>query len=140
MKRLVKNMIKGSDVSLPLGLYTFKDTEKSVVVDGNITTIKSLKELKIPAIPSSPNGQGSPNAGASAQVPQMNPATMNGIPTVTLEEIADVKEVGKAESISRTNGKEAIGIQIVKAADANTVDVVNAVKDKVNDLEKNIKT
>ena len=39
-------MIKGSDVSLPLGLYTFKDTEKSVVVDGNITTIKALKELK----------------------------------------------------------------------------------------------
>ena len=60
-------MIKGSDVSLPLGLYTFKDTEKSVVVDGNITTIKALKELKIPAIPSSPNGQGSQNAGAGAQ-------------------------------------------------------------------------
>ncbi|MES5929684.1 efflux RND transporter permease subunit [Bacillus cereus group sp. MG9] len=128
----VKNMVKGSDVSLPLGLYTFKDTEKSVVVDGNITTIKALKELKIPAIPSSPNGQGS-------QAPQMNPAAMNGMPTVTLEEIADIKEVGKAESISRTNGKEAIGIQIVKAADANTVDVVNAVKDKVKDLEKKYK-
>lgn len=136
----VKNVIKGSDVSLPLGLYTFKDTEKSVVVDGNITTIKALKELKIPAIPSSPSGQGSANAGAGAQTPQMNPAAMNGIPTVTLDEIADIKEVGKAESISRTNGKEAIGIQIVKAADANTVDVVNAVKDKVKELEKNIKT
>ncbi|MGE7885188.1 efflux RND transporter permease subunit [Bacillus sp. NPDC094077] len=135
----VKNIIKGSDVSLPLGLYTFKDTEKSVVVDGNITTIKALKELKIPAIPSSPNGQGSQNAGAGAQTPQMNPAAMNGIPTVTLEEIADIKEVGKADSISRTNGKEAIGIQIVKAADANTVDVVNAVKDKVKDLEKKYK-
>ncbi|PFI25287.1 efflux RND transporter permease subunit [Bacillus cereus] len=135
----VKNIIKGSDVSLPLGLYTFKDTEKSVVVDGNITTIKALKELKIPAIPSSPNGQGSPNAGAGAQTSQMNPAAMNGIPTVTLEEIADIKEVGKAESISRTNGKEAIGIQIVKAADANTVDVVNAVKDEVKDLEKKYK-
>lgn len=136
----VKNVIKGSDVSLPLGLYTFKDTEKSVVVDGNITTIKALKELKIPAIPSSPSGQGSANAGAGAQTSQMNPAAMNGIPTVTLDEIADIKEVGKAESISRTNGKEAIGIQIVKAADANTVDVVNAVKDKVKELEKNIKT
>ncbi|PEX85293.1 efflux RND transporter permease subunit [Bacillus cereus] len=135
----VKNIIKGSDVSLPLGLYTFKDTEKSVVVDGNITTIKALKELKIPAIPSSPNSQGSPNAGAGAQTSQMNPAAMNGIPTVTLEEIADIKEVGKAESISRTNGKEAIGIQIVKAADANTVDVVNAVKDEVKDLEKKYK-
>lgn len=135
----VKNIIKGSDVSLPLGLYTFKDTEKSVVVDGNITTIKALKELKIPAIPSSPNGQGNQNAGAGTQTSQMNPAAMNGIPTVTLEEIADIKEVGKAESISRTNGKEAIGIQIVKAADANTVDVVNAVKDKVTDLEKKYK-
>lgn len=69
----------------------------------------------------------------------MNPGMTAGIPTVNLEEIADVKEVGKAESISRTNGKEAIGIQVVKATDANTVDVVNAVKDKVKDIEKNIK-
>lgn len=135
----VKNVIKGSDVSLPLGLYTFKDTEKSVVVDGNITTMKALKELKIPAVPSSASSQGSQTAGAGAQMPQMNPAAMNGIPTVTLDEIADIKEVGKAESISRTNGKEAIGIQIVKAADANTVDVVNAVKDKVKELEKKYK-
>lgn len=60
----VKNVIKGSDVSLPLGLYTFKDTEKSVVVDGNITTMKALKELKIPAVPSSASDQGSQTAGA----------------------------------------------------------------------------
>ncbi|MBO1582035.1 MULTISPECIES: efflux RND transporter permease subunit [Bacillus] len=133
----VKNLIKGSDVSLPLGLYTFKDTEKSVVVDGNITTLKALKEMKIPAVPSAASDQGNPGAGA--QAPQMNPAAANGIPTVTLEEIADIKEIGKAESISRTNGKEAIGIQIVKAADANTVDVVNAVKDKVKDFEKKYK-
>ncbi|MCI0765368.1 efflux RND transporter permease subunit [Bacillus sp. TL12] len=133
----VKNMIKGSDVSLPLGLYTFKDTEKSVVVDGNITTIKALKEMKIPAVPSGANSQGNP--GAEAQAPQMNPAISDGIPTVTLEEIADIKEVGKAESISRTNGKEAIGIQIVKSADANTVDVVNAVKDQVKEFEKKYK-
>ena len=105
-------MIKGSDISLPLGLYTFKDTEKSVVVDGNITTMKALKELKIPAVPSSASGPGSQNAGASTQVPQMNPAAMNGIPTVTLDEIADIKEVGKAESISRTNGKEAIEFKL----------------------------
>lgn len=133
----VKNIIKGSDVSLPLGLYTFKDTEKSVVVDGNITTIQALKEMKIPAIPSAASDQGNPGAGT--QTPQMNPAATNGIPTVTLEEIADIKEVGKAESISRTNGKEAIGIQIVKSADANTVDVVNAVKDQVKEFEKKYK-
>ncbi|AWC30702.1 efflux RND transporter permease subunit [Bacillus cytotoxicus] len=136
----VKNIIKGSDVSLPLGLYTFKDSEKSVVVDGNITTVQALKEMKIPTISAASNQSG-PGAISSPQteVPQMNPGMTAGIPTVNLEEIADVKEVGKAESISRTNGKEAIGIQVVKATDANTVDVVNAVKDKVKDIEKKYK-
>ncbi|EOV9526415.1 efflux RND transporter permease subunit [Bacillus cytotoxicus] len=136
----VKNIIKGSDVSLPLGLYTFKDSEKSVVVDGNITTVQALKEMKIPTISAASNQSG-PGAISSPQTeaPQMNPGMTAGIPTVNLEEIADVKEVGKAESISRTNGKEAIGIQVVKATDANTVDVVNAVKDKVKDIEKKYK-
>ncbi|MDC2863898.1 efflux RND transporter permease subunit [Bacillus sp. BP-3] len=133
----VKNMIKGSNVSMPLGLYTFKDKEKSVVVDGNITTLNALKEMKIPLIPST--SQGSSHGPAQAQQPSMNPVAAGqilGIPAVSLQDIADIKQAGKAESISRTNGKEAISLQIVKAADANTVDVVNAVKDKANDFEK----
>lgn len=133
----VKNMIKGSNVSMPLGMYTFKDKEKSVVVDGNITTLNALKEMKIPLVPSA--NQGSSHGPAQAQQPSMNPAAAGlamGLPTVSLQDIADIKEVGKAESISRTNGKEAISLQVVKAADANTVDVVNAVKNKANDFEK----
>lgn len=125
----VQNFIKGSDISMPLGLYTFKDTEKSVVVDGNITTLSALKEMRIPVVPSSTEGM-------TAQPPAQTNPTASGIPTVKLEEIADIKEVGKAESISRTNGKEAIALQIVKAPDANTVDVVNEVKDEVKDFEK----
>ncbi|RUS46755.1 efflux RND transporter permease subunit [Cohnella sp. AR92] len=53
-----------------------------------------------------------------------------------LSDVADVELTGSAESISRTNGQESIGIQVVKANDANTVDVVNAVKDVSKDLEK----
>ena len=139
----VKNMIKGSDVTFPLGLYTFGETEKSVVVDGNIANIDDLKSLKIPVIPSQTstlshganiqqgmpmNPQGQPNAAVQG-------GQASGIPTIELQEIAKIELVGKAESISRTNGEESIGAQIVKAADANTVDVVNSVKDKVKDLE-----
>src|SRR5690625_4853124 len=58
------------------------------------------------------------------------------VPTVQLSEIADIEVDHKAESISRTNGEEAIGIQIIKTADANTVDVVNNVKDMLTDFEK----
>lgn len=64
-KETVQNVIKGSDVSFPLGLYTFNDKEQSVVVDGNITTLEDLKNLEIPIIPqaSSPNNGMNANAG-----------------------------------------------------------------------------
>lgn len=140
----VKNMIKGSDVTAPLGLYTFKDSQKSVVVDGNITTIEDLKEMKIPVTPSTDgaSAQGQQQPSAQGQTPQAPPAGAAPagmkIPTIQLSDIADIELVGKAESISRTNGKESIGLQVVKTADANTVDVVNAVKDKVKTFEKDI--
>ncbi|MBW3112832.1 efflux RND transporter permease subunit [Bacillus sp. MCCB 382] len=140
----VQNMIKGSDVTAPLGLYTFKDSQKSVVVDGNITTIEDLKEMKIPVTPSTggASAQGQQQSSAQGQTPQAPPAgaASSGmkIPTIQLSDIADIELVGKAESISRTNGKESIGLQVVKTADANTVDVVNAVKDKIKTFEKDI--
>ncbi|WP_406685793.1 efflux RND transporter permease subunit [Rossellomorea vietnamensis] len=148
----VQNMIKGSDVTAPLGLYTFKDSQKSVVVDGNITTIEDLKEMKIPVTPSTggasaqgqqqTSAQGQQQTSAQGQTPQAPPAgaASSGmkIPTIQLSDIADIELVGKAESISRTNGKESIGLQVVKTADANTVDVVNAVKDKIKTFEKDI--
>lgn len=62
-----------------------------------------------------------------------------GLPTVKLGELATIEVVGNSESISRTNGKESIGIQIVKANDANTVDVVNGVKDKTEELKAQYK-
>ncbi|MCI3925097.1 efflux RND transporter permease subunit [Paenibacillus sp. TRM 82003] len=59
-----------------------------------------------------------------------------GLPTVPLKEVAKLQLVGESESISRTNGRESIGIQIVKTQDANTVDVVNAVKDEAAALRE----
>lgn len=73
-------------------------------------------------------------AGAGAGGQNGAPGMPTGIPTVKLSEIANIEVIGSSESISRTNGKESIGIQIVKANDANTVDVVNQVKDKAEEL------
>ncbi|MEK4886159.1 efflux RND transporter permease subunit [Bacillus sp. FSL W8-0223] len=149
----VQNFIKGSNVSLPLGLYTFHNSEKSVKVDGNISTIKDLKNMEIPiglsagasmgtgqssqVQPGSSQGglQGAGQQSTAVRGPQQGNVSSAGIPTVKLSDIADIKLVGKAESFSRTNGKESIGLEIVKAADANTVDVANAVKDKMNEIK-----
>ncbi|MBB3130813.1 HAE1 family hydrophobic/amphiphilic exporter-1 [Paenibacillus rhizosphaerae] len=85
-------------------------------------------------------GAGGAEAGdAAASVQGGQAGIPTGIPTVKLSDIADIKVVGSAESVSRTNGKASIGLQIVKDNDANTVDVVNAVKDKAKDLEGQFK-
>jgi HAE1 family hydrophobic/amphiphilic exporter-1 len=150
----VKGIVQGSVLRAPLGLFEMEDAQKAVVVDGDIITIDNLKNLEIPYMPTQnpqsaqgaqgmPNTQGSQGAqgaegtaqGAQAnQLPQG--AIPTGIPTVKLSEIAKIETVKKVHSISRTNGKDAIGIQVVKSNDANTVEVVNAVKDTIDQLGK----
>lgn len=163
----VEQILKGSNLTYPLGLTTFDKDVKNLVIDGNIATINDLKKLEIPAVPSPAPAQGGqaeqgmqPDAagqaptdaaqqgagGQQAQAPggqeqsqtdaaQAPQASMK-IPTVQLQDIAKVNLVGEAESISRTNGEESISVQIVKTSTANTVEVVNNVKDKIKDFEK----
>lgn len=112
----VKEMIQASDLAVSLGLYEFEEGEQAVSVDGKFMTAKELKGMLIPVTPSA-----------------SNPA-----PFVKLSDIAKVELVGKEESVSRTNGENAIAIQIVKGQEANTVDVVNEVKDLIKEEEKKI--
>lgn len=112
----VKEMIKASDMGLSLGLYEFESGEEAVYVDGKLKSVSALKEMLIPVTPSA-----------------ANPA-----PFVKLGDIATIKTVGKVKSISRTNGEDAISIQIVKGQQANTVTVVNAVKDLMKEQKAKI--
>lgn len=132
----VKGIIQGSSLRVPLGLFEMDKAQKAVVVDGNITTVEDLKNVTIPVMPTGATGAagaGATGAGAAGGAANM------GLPTVKLGELATIEVVGNSESISRTNGKESIGIQIVKANDANTVDVVNGVKDKTEELKAQYK-
>lgn len=158
----IKGIIQASSLRVPLGLFEMDKSQKAVVVDGNITTVEDLQNVSIPLVPAGPAagaagagatgmpGTGAGEAGgASTAAGGTNAAAggtgagagaMTGLPTVKLSELATIEVVGKSESISRTNGKESIGIQIVKANDANTVDVVNGVKDKTEELKKQYKS
>ncbi len=131
----VRGIIQGSSIKAPLGLFEMDGTEKTVVVDGNIVTLEQLKKLAIPVMPSAAGGGAMPSAPVEAVQPA---APAAGIPTVELQEIADIELVGQAESLSRTNGQESISLQIVKAPDANTVDVANLVKEKAAEYAADI--
>ncbi|WP_372402514.1 surfactin resistance protein SrfP [Bacillus spizizenii] len=138
----VKQVIQGSDVTTPLGLYTFGNKEKSVVVSGDIETIKDLKNMRIPMASASSAGSGAASQAAaqSAQAAaQAQQSASTDVPTVKLSDIATMKDVKKAESVSRTNGKDSIGINIVKANDANTVEVADNVKDELKQFKEDHK-
>lgn len=150
----VQNMIKGSDVNVPLGLYTFGNKQKSVVVDGNILSVKDLKNMRIPVTPSAsgaenPGAQGAEQQAGNASQQQAAAQQQTGggaasgqtveLPTIKLSEIADIKVVKDAESISRTNGKDSIGLQIVKGSDANTVSVAEEVTKELEKFKKDNK-
>jgi multidrug efflux pump subunit AcrB len=112
----VKQMVQASDMALSLGLQEYKEGEQALAIDGDIKTVDELKEILIP----------------------VTPTEQNPTPFVKLGDIAKIETVGHVQSISRTNGEEAIAVQITKGQQANTVDVVNAVKDLIADQKEDI--
>ncbi|MCR8641238.1 efflux RND transporter permease subunit [Paenibacillus sp. N1-5-1-14] len=140
---MVKGIVQGSAIKVPLGMFELDKSDKTVVIDGKITTLDDLKNVVIPVIPTGggqqapgqvPANGGQPTNQVGQGNAQLGGQVLDGMPTVKLSEIADIEVKGKAESVSRTNGKESIGIQIVKTNDANTVEVVNGVKDEMKKL------
>jgi multidrug efflux pump subunit AcrB len=112
----VKQMIQASNLAVSLGLFEFEEGEQAVAVDGKFMTDKELKEMLIPVTPS-----------------ETNP-----VPFVKLSDIASIEVVGRVQSVSRTNGKDAIAIQVVKGQQANTVTVVNEIKELMKEQEEKI--
>ena len=86
----VKNMIQASNMDVSLGIREFKDAEQAIRVDGKFHSADELKEMMIPVTPTAEH-----------------PA-----PFVKLSDIASIEVVGKVESVSRTNGEEAIAIKL----------------------------
>jgi HAE1 family hydrophobic/amphiphilic exporter-1 len=100
-----------------------------VQISGSLTSLDQIAGVTVTpgaaASGGSPTGGGPPAGGDSTPVP------ISLLGTVRLASVA-------ADTITRTNGKLSIGIQVVKAPGANTVTVANAVKDSLPDLQKRI--
>ncbi|MGY3316860.1 HAE1 family hydrophobic/amphiphilic exporter-1 [Peribacillus simplex] len=135
----VKKVIQAANINMPLGIYNFDDKEKTIVVDGNISTLKDLKNIKIPLTGGSKTGT---PAQTIPETNQLSPEMASGtaqVQNVKLSDIADVKVTGKAESVSRTNGSESIGIQVTRSPDADTVAIVDEVNKEISNFKDEFK-
>ena len=106
----VASALSENNVTLPAGLIF---GEGSSIPVKTIHTLGSVEEIKALVVGSSPSGP------------------------VLLGDVADVELTdGVPTSISRTNGKPAINVSIVKEPEANTIEITKSVRDSLDGLQE----
>ncbi len=120
------------------------DKDKSIVVDGQYQSVDAFKNINPINIggqgqsqSQSDNKQNSAMSDVNQASPQQNskasaPNNISGMPTAKLGDLADITVGDVRTSISKTNGKDAVNLQITKAQDANTVQVAKDVQRKID--------
>ncbi|MCG1099075.1 efflux RND transporter permease subunit [Staphylococcus epidermidis] len=142
----VENYIKTATRETPLGLFQFNKSNKSIIVDGQFKSVDAFKNLKIPLSISGQAGQNDSDSDSDSLMPSDNNRSSNSsthmaqkgqMPSVPLKDLADISVGDERTSISKTNGKDAVNLQIMKSQDANTVQVAREVQKKVDEFVRN---
>ena len=142
----VENYIKTATRETPLGLFQFNKSNKSIVVDGQFKSVDAFKNLKIPLSISGQAAQNDSDSDSDSLMPSDNTRSTNSsthmaqegqMPSVPLKDLADISVGDERTSISKTNGKDAVNLQIMKSQDANTVQVAREVQKKVDEFVRN---
>lgn len=142
----VENYIKTATRETPLGLFQFNKSNKSIVVDGQFKSVDAFKNLKIPLSISGQAVQNDSDSDSDSLMPSDNTRSTNSsthmaqegqMPSVPLKDLADIIVGDERTSISKTNGKDAVNLQIMKSQDANTVQVAREVQKKVDEFVRN---
>ena len=142
----VENYIKTATRETPLGLFQFNKSNKSIVVDGQFKSVDAFKNLKIPLSISGQSVQNDSDSDSDILMPSDYTRSTNSsthmaqkgqMPSVPLKDLADISVGDERTSISKTNGKDAVNLQIMKSQDANTVQVAREVQKKVDEFVRN---
>lgn len=113
-RETLDNIIKANNTNIPLGLIEFKESEESVLINSEYRIIKDLLMMSLPF----KNELGN---------------------NLLLKELVSIEMLEVNEGISRTNGNAGISLAITKSNSANTVEVVDSVKAKIDEFKENHK-
>lgn len=112
---MVNQLIAASNISFPVGNVDNNEVRMSLRMDEKFDSVDDLRNLII------------------RQTSDGSRVYLKDVATVTDSQ-------AKEKKISRVNGKPGIGIEIIKQADANAVDVSNQSKKKLKELEEMYKS
>ncbi|BCL78353.1 hydrogenase expression protein [Ktedonobacteria bacterium brp13] len=158
----VEGALQANNISLPAGDVTTSNGQTVPIKVGNtLNSLSDLQNLIVGAKGASAGagaGAGAAGAGATgasgfsaggvgaggfsagATGAGGFSAGATAIPTpVKLKDVATVQEtVAPSSSLTRTNGKESLGVSIVKTTDGNTVTISNAVNAQISSLQQKL--
>jgi HAE1 family hydrophobic/amphiphilic exporter-1 len=121
----ISDALKAGGASIPAGSFAEDGKSRTVQVGGGFTSLKQIEDLRIAPAPS---GQGGPSAGGG-----------QGAAPVRLGDIATVKQQpSAATSLTRTDGKPSLAVNITMDKDGSAVAISDGVKDKLPDLRKQL--
>ncbi len=145
----ITSALQSNGFVIPAGSVSDKKGSISVEIGTPVESLAAFKKLPLigtkttvsnstQQIPSNLSGLLG-NLPAGISFPSAGPTTTTQSVVLTVEQVADVTlENAPVTSISRTNGKAALSISIVKTQDGNTVAVSHGVQDKIAELKKKL--
>ncbi|MBM7785979.1 HAE1 family hydrophobic/amphiphilic exporter-1 [Tenggerimyces flavus] len=144
----VTTALQANGVSIPGGNLDQGSRTLPVEVGKSFGSVADLRN--VPIVPTSappaqqpepqpspqPTGEPGGDPGEEQAPPAPAPQEPAAPQATKLSDVATVKAaLAQSTSITRTDGKESLGISVTKKTEGNTVTVANEVKDKVPDLE-----
>lgn len=157
----IQSALQANNISIPAGDVTANDQTVPIKVGNTLTSLDDLRNLIVGSHTAGnaaggasfpgPGGAGSassgsfPGASGGASFPGASASSAGAssavaLPTpVKLKDVATVEQVlAPSTSLTRTNGKDSLGLSIVKGSNGNTVSISNSVHDQLSDLQKKL--
>ncbi|MCF3144670.1 efflux RND transporter permease subunit [Streptomyces platensis] len=119
--------LEAGGTSVPAGSFAEDGQSKTVQVGAGFSSVRQIKDLRIaPAAGADGAGQG---AAAGRPSPE----------AVRLGDVATVKEESATPtSLTRTNGKPSLAVQVTMDQDGSAVDISDAVKDQLPEIRQDL--
>ena len=148
----IQGILQANNATLPAGELSNNGQTYSIKVGNTFGSIDDMKNLIVGQhITQSPKCTttgtrtgGSPNPGGTGQFPGGSSQTSANCPppTATPVKLSDVamvqQDVAPSTTLTRTNGKESLGISITKSSSGNAVSISQDIQKQISSLENKL--
>ncbi|MEV4800109.1 efflux RND transporter permease subunit [Nonomuraea sp. NPDC049421] len=145
----IPEVLKANGTPIPAGTLTTDGKSLTVQVGSRVDSVTKLKNLYLtPAQPQAPAqaqpqqarpqpGQAQPSQAQQAQQAQQQAARPRPLKPVKLGDVAEIKRgLADATTITRTAGKQSLGLSVTMVPDGNAVAISHDIREKLPELTK----